>query len=63
MGIVIAPRGRLLLAVTVAIEGEQITGYELIADPVRLRQLDLAVLDKPRKQDPVPPAAPGHGVR
>ncbi|WP_189186965.1 hypothetical protein [Streptomyces albiflavescens] len=26
--------------------GERITAYEVIADPVRLRRLDLAVLDK-----------------
>lgn len=45
VGIVIAPHGRLQLALTVTIEGERIAGYELIADPARLRQLDLAVLD------------------
>jgi RNA polymerase sigma-70 factor (ECF subfamily) len=44
VGIVIAPHGRLQLALTVTIEGERIAGYELIADPARLRQLDLAVL-------------------
>lgn len=45
VGIVVAPRGRLLLALTVTVEGERITTYEVIADPARLRQLDLAVLD------------------
>jgi hypothetical protein len=44
VGIVVAPDGRLRLARTVTIEGERIAGYELIADPARLRQLDLAVL-------------------
>jgi hypothetical protein len=46
VGIVVAPRGRLLLAVTVTIEGEWVSGYELIGDPTRLQHLDLAVLDK-----------------
>jgi RNA polymerase sigma factor (sigma-70 family) len=45
VGIVVAPRGRLLLALAVTIEGERIAGYELIADPARLHELDLAVLD------------------
>ncbi len=46
VGVVVAPRGRLLLALTFTIEGEKIVGYELIAEPTRLQQLDLAVLDK-----------------
>ncbi|MFJ4526952.1 sigma-70 family RNA polymerase sigma factor [Streptomyces nigrescens] len=45
VGIVVAPRGRLLLALTVTVEGERISAYEVIADPARLRRLDLAVLD------------------
>ena len=45
VGAVVAPRGRLLLVLTFTIEGEGITGYEVIADPARLRQLELAVLD------------------
>ncbi len=45
VGIVVAPRGRLLLALTLTVEGEKVTEYEVIADPARLRQLDLAVLD------------------
>jgi hypothetical protein len=44
VGIVVAPRGRLLVALAITIEGEKIAGYELIADPARIRQLDLAVL-------------------
>lgn len=39
VGVVVAPGGRLLLALTVTIEGKK------IADPARLQQLDLAVLD------------------
>jgi RNA polymerase sigma-70 factor (ECF subfamily) len=46
VGLVVASRGRLLIAVTLAVEGERITAYEVIADPVRLRGLDLAVLEK-----------------
>ncbi|BCK73226.1 hypothetical protein Srufu_071790 [Streptomyces libani subsp. rufus] len=45
VGIVVAPRGRLLLALTLTVEGERITAYDVIADPECLRQLDLAVLD------------------
>jgi RNA polymerase sigma-70 factor (ECF subfamily) len=46
-GIVVAPHGRLQLALAVTIARERITGYELIAAPDRLRQLHLAVLDGP----------------
>ncbi|HEY7063660.1 MAG TPA: sigma-70 family RNA polymerase sigma factor [Chloroflexota bacterium] len=46
VGIVVAPRGRLLLALVVTIAGEQIVEYELIADPTRLQGLTLAVLDR-----------------
>ncbi|MEV5599790.1 sigma-70 family RNA polymerase sigma factor [Streptomyces sp. NPDC052496] len=46
VGIAVAPYGRLRLALTVTTARERITGYELIADPNRLRQLDLAVLDE-----------------
>jgi RNA polymerase sigma factor (sigma-70 family) len=45
VGIVVAAHGRLQLALTVTIEGEKIVAYELVADPTRLRQLELAVLD------------------
>ena len=46
-GIVVAPHGRLRSAVAVTIAGDRIVRYELIADPARLRDLDLAVLDGP----------------
>ncbi|WP_328613743.1 sigma-70 family RNA polymerase sigma factor [Amycolatopsis sp. NBC_00355] len=39
VGVVVAPRGRLRLALVVAIEGEQVTGYDVIADPARLAAL------------------------
>jgi RNA polymerase sigma factor (sigma-70 family) len=44
VGLVVAPRGRLLLAIGLTIKDEKITEIEVIADPSRLRQLDLAVL-------------------
>ncbi|MGK4584742.1 sigma-70 family RNA polymerase sigma factor [Kitasatospora sp. HPMI-4] len=44
VGVVVAPRGRLLLALTFTVDGERINAYEVIADPARLRLLDLAVL-------------------
>lgn len=45
VGIVIAPRGRLLYAITLTIEDGKVAAYEAIADPARLERLDLAVLD------------------
>ncbi len=45
VGVVVAPRGRLELLLTFVIEGGRILGYELVADPARLRQRHLAVLD------------------
>ncbi|GIH67182.1 sigma-70 family RNA polymerase sigma factor [Microbispora siamensis] len=44
VGAVVAPRGRLLLALALAIEGERIAEIDVVADPVRLRALDLALL-------------------
>ncbi|MGW4770874.1 sigma-70 family RNA polymerase sigma factor [Nocardia sp. NPDC004278] len=44
VGIIVAPRGKLLLALAVTVEHNRIAGYEVIADPFRLRDLDLAVL-------------------
>lgn len=41
---VVAPHGRLLLALTFTVENGKITSYDVIADPARLSQLDLAVL-------------------
>ncbi|MFD8333270.1 sigma-70 family RNA polymerase sigma factor [Streptomyces solisilvae] len=45
VGIVVAPRGRLLLALTVTVEDGRIAAYEVIADPRRLSRLELGVLD------------------
>ena len=45
VGLVMAPRGRLFLVLAFTFSGEMITDVDVIADPDRLRQLDLAVLD------------------
>jgi RNA polymerase sigma-70 factor (ECF subfamily) len=46
VGIVVAPRGRLRLALVVSVDGDRVAAYELVADPRRLRALKLAVLDR-----------------
>ncbi|MDN5915344.1 MAG: sigma-70 family RNA polymerase sigma factor [Pseudonocardia sp.] len=45
VGVVVAPLGRLLFALTFTFAGDTIAGYHVIADPERLRRLDIAVLD------------------
>jgi RNA polymerase sigma-70 factor (ECF subfamily) len=47
VGAVVAPRGRLLLALTFTVRGDRITGYEVIGDPARLRALTVAPLPPP----------------
>ncbi|KOX28754.1 RNA polymerase sigma 70 [Saccharothrix sp. NRRL B-16348] len=42
VGIVVAPRGRLRLALTVTVRDDRIAAYDVIADPSRLRQLVIA---------------------
>jgi len=44
-GIVVAPRGRLVLVMTFTIPEDKISKIEVISDPSRLEQLDIAVLD------------------
>jgi RNA polymerase sigma-70 factor, ECF subfamily len=44
-GVVVAPRGRLLMVLGFTIRGQKIVEIDAIADPSRLHQLDLAVLD------------------
>ena len=46
VGLVVAPRGRLRFALTLAVEGDKVTQIEVIADPARLARLDLAVLPR-----------------
>ncbi|MFD0202005.1 MULTISPECIES: sigma-70 family RNA polymerase sigma factor [Saccharothrix] len=43
LGIVVAPRGRLRLALTVTVVDGRIAAYEVIADPARLRRLTVTV--------------------
>jgi RNA polymerase sigma-70 factor (ECF subfamily) len=44
VGVVVAPHGRLYVALTFTIDNDKITGYDVIADPVRLQRLRIAVL-------------------
>ncbi|MFG1810948.1 sigma-70 family RNA polymerase sigma factor [Streptomyces sp. NPDC049040] len=43
VGIVVAPRGRLALALTVQVTGARISSYEVIASPARLRAMRVAL--------------------
>jgi RNA polymerase sigma-70 factor (ECF subfamily) len=45
VGLVMAPRGQLFLILGFTITDGKITEIDVVADPARLRQLDLAVLD------------------
>lgn len=45
VGIVVAPRGRLLLVLVPTVANGRIVRIDAIAEPARLRQLDLAILD------------------
>ncbi|MGK3205404.1 sigma-70 family RNA polymerase sigma factor [Amycolatopsis sp. MEPSY49] len=44
VGVVVAPRGRLLLALAVAVEGERVAAYEVVAEPARLAALHVTLL-------------------
>jgi hypothetical protein len=41
----VAPRGRLLGVLAFTVRAGKIVEIDILADPARLRQLDLAVLD------------------
>jgi hypothetical protein len=45
VGIVVAAHGRLSTVMTFAVTNGKIVEIEVLADPARLRRLDLAVLD------------------
>ncbi|OXM84485.1 sigma-70 family RNA polymerase sigma factor [Paenibacillus rigui] len=45
VGVVVAPRGRLLFVLELKIADDKITGIDMVADPARLSQLDIAVLN------------------
>ena len=44
-GLVMAPRGRLVVALAFTYSGDRISQIDVIADPSRLEALDLALLD------------------
>ncbi|WP_206788049.1 sigma-70 family RNA polymerase sigma factor [Amycolatopsis sp. MtRt-6] len=44
VGVVVAPHGRLVLALAVTVEGERVAAYEVIADPARLAALHVTLL-------------------
>ncbi|MER7185921.1 hypothetical protein ABT404_41790 [Streptomyces hyaluromycini] len=46
-GLIVARRARLRHVLRVAVEGYRVAAYEVVADPVRLRGLEPAVLDVP----------------
>jgi RNA polymerase sigma-70 factor (ECF subfamily) len=43
VGIVVAPQGRLLVALALTVEDGRIAEIDVVADPARLRGLDVAV--------------------
>ena len=43
--LIVAPRGHLFLVLTLTIRNGKIAEIEAVADPTRLHQFDLAVLD------------------
>jgi RNA polymerase sigma-70 factor (ECF subfamily) len=45
VGVVVAPRGRLLMVLVFTISEEKVVEIDAVADPKRLRKLELAVLD------------------
>ncbi|MEU9170525.1 sigma-70 family RNA polymerase sigma factor [Streptomyces sp. NPDC048420] len=56
VGLVVAPHGRLLFALTVTVEGGRITAYDVVAEPERLRRVELGVLDPPAPTRPTRPS-------
>ncbi|MEW9533979.1 sigma-70 family RNA polymerase sigma factor [Microbispora sp. NPDC049125] len=44
VGVVVAPRGRLILVLEITVDGGLITAIDVVADPGRLRGLELAVV-------------------
>ena len=45
VGVVVAPRGRLMMVLDFTIRDGKIVAVDAIADPERLGELELAVLD------------------
>jgi hypothetical protein len=46
-GIVLAPRGRLVVVLTLTFGEDRISGYTVIANPARLSRFSISVLDCP----------------
>jgi RNA polymerase sigma factor (sigma-70 family) len=44
-GLIMAPRGRLMIALALTFSGDKISQIDVVADPDRLAQLDLGLLD------------------
>jgi hypothetical protein len=44
-GVVVAPRGRLFAVMGFTVRGGKIVEIDILADPARLRQVDLALLE------------------
>jgi len=44
-GLIMAPRGRLLIALAFTFSGDKISQIDVVADPDRLAALDLAILE------------------
>jgi hypothetical protein len=44
VSIVVAPRGRLLIALRLTVVGDRISAMDVIAEPARLRRGDVAIL-------------------
>ena len=45
VGVIVAPRGRLLLVLALTVSRGKIVEIDVVTDPGRLRQVDLAVLN------------------
>ncbi|MBA2454382.1 MAG: hypothetical protein H0V47_14525 [Chloroflexia bacterium] len=45
VGVIVAPRGRLLMVLVFTVSRGKIVEIEAVADRARLSQLDLAILD------------------
>jgi hypothetical protein len=45
VGLAVAPHGRLFRAITFTITSGKIVQFDVVANPARLRQLDLAILN------------------
>jgi RNA polymerase sigma-70 factor (ECF subfamily) len=45
VGVVVAPKGRLVRVLRLTFAGDRIGAMEVIGDPERLKQLEIAALD------------------